>query len=126
MMGSIVWAQEALFIHIYLLMLMLGYVCSWVELPVQRKLCPIFVREVGLFDLHECFRGLTGSQLTPEIWGVTEIVPNVENSKFGDIDVILGILKLDKTKYLIVLSSSKGHKRNRSGSSWGETKTDLL
>ena len=51
---------------------------------------------------------------------------NVENPKLGDIDVILGILKLDKTKYLIVLSSSKGQKRNRSGSSWGETETDFL
>ena len=59
MMGIVVWAQEAVFNHIYLLMLMLGQVCSWVELPVQRRLCPIFVREVGSPDLHECFRGLT-------------------------------------------------------------------
>ena len=29
-------------------------------------------------------------------------MPNVENPKLGDIDVILGILKLDKTKYQIV------------------------
>ena len=72
MMGIVVWAQEAVFIHIYLLMLMLGQVCSWVELPVQRRLCPIFVREVGSPDLHECFRGLTGSQRTPRIWGVKE------------------------------------------------------
>ena len=71
MMGSVVWAQEAVFIHIYLLMLMLGQVCSWVELPVQRRFCLIFVREVGSPDLHECFRGLTGSQRTPRNWGVT-------------------------------------------------------
>ena len=70
MMGIVVWAQEAVFIHIYLLMLMLGQVCSWVELPVQRRLCPIFEREVGSPDLHECFRGLTGSQRTPRFWGV--------------------------------------------------------
>ena len=44
-----------------------GHVCSWVELPVQRRLCPIFVREVGSPDLHECFRGLTGSQRTPRV-----------------------------------------------------------
>ena len=39
--------------------------CIWVELPVQRRLCPIFVRNVGSPDIYECFRGLTGSQLTP-------------------------------------------------------------
>ena len=37
----------------------------WVELPVQRRLCPIFVRNVGSPDIHECFRGLMGSQRTP-------------------------------------------------------------
>ena len=41
-----------------------GYVLR-VELPVQRRLCPIFVRDVGSPDIHECFRGLTGSQRTP-------------------------------------------------------------
>ena len=40
--------------------------CILVELPVQRRLCPIFVRNVGSPDIHECFRGLTGSQRTPE------------------------------------------------------------
>ena len=35
------------------------------ELPVQRRLCPIFVRDVGSPDINECFRGLTGSQRTP-------------------------------------------------------------
>ena len=39
--------------------------CIWVELPVQRRLCPIVVRNVGSPDIHECFRGLTGSQRTP-------------------------------------------------------------
>ena len=29
-----------------------GYVL-WVELPVQRKLCPIFVSSVGLPHIHE-------------------------------------------------------------------------
>ena len=47
-----------------------GYVLR-VEVPVQRRLCPIFVRDVGSSDIHECFRGLTGSQRTPGIWGVT-------------------------------------------------------
>ena len=40
--------------------------CIWVELPVQWRLCPILVRNVGSPDIHECFRGLTGSQQTPE------------------------------------------------------------
>ena len=39
--------------------------CIWVELPVRRRLCPIFVRNVGSPDIHECFRELTGSQRTP-------------------------------------------------------------
>ena len=47
-----------------------GYVLR-VELPIQRRLCPIFVRDVGSPDIHECFHGLTGSQLTPRFWGVT-------------------------------------------------------
>ena len=33
--------------------------CIWVELPVQMRLCLIFVRNVGSPDIHECFRGLT-------------------------------------------------------------------
>ena len=39
--------------------------CIWVELLVQRRLCPIFVRNVGSPDIHECFHWLTGSQRTP-------------------------------------------------------------
>ena len=31
----------------------------------------IFVRNVGSPDIHEYFRGLTGSQRTPRFWGVT-------------------------------------------------------
>ena len=37
----------------------------WVELPVQRILCPIFMRNVGSPDIHECFHELTGSQRPP-------------------------------------------------------------
>ena len=50
-----------------------GYVLR-VELTVQRRLCPIFVKDVGSPDIHECFRGLTGSQRTPRIWGVTVLL----------------------------------------------------
>ena len=30
---------------------------SWVELPVQRRLCPIFMSGVELPDIHEYFAG---------------------------------------------------------------------
>ena len=33
-----------------------GYVL-WVELPVQRRLCPTFTSSVGLPDIHEYFAG---------------------------------------------------------------------
>ena len=46
-----------------------GYVLR-VELPVQRRLYPIFVRDVGSLDIHECFHRLTSSQRTPRFWGV--------------------------------------------------------
>ena len=39
---------------------------SWVELPVQRRLCLIFVGSVG-----SPVRGLTGCQRTPGFWAVT-------------------------------------------------------
>ena len=39
--------------------------CILVELPIQKRLCPIFVRNVGSPNIHECFRGLTSSQRTP-------------------------------------------------------------
>ena len=31
--------------------------CVWVELPVQRRLCQIFVRDVGSPDIHEYSAG---------------------------------------------------------------------
>ena len=49
---------------IYLPILMIGTGHSWLELPVQGRLCPISVSRVELPDIHECFRGLTGSQRT--------------------------------------------------------------
>ena len=49
----------------------LGQVCIWVELLVQRRLCPVFVSDVGSPDIHEYFRRLTGCQRTPRFWGVT-------------------------------------------------------
>ena len=35
-----------------LLIVEIGFV-PWVEFPVQRKFCPIFVSGVGLLDIHE-------------------------------------------------------------------------
>ena len=43
--------------YICLLMLMLGQVVFWVELPVQRRLCPIFVNSVRLPDIHKYSAG---------------------------------------------------------------------
>ena len=42
---------------IYLMMLMIGTGSSWVELPVQGRLCPIFVSRVRLPDIHEYSAG---------------------------------------------------------------------
>ena len=42
-----------------------------VELLIQRRLYPIFVRDVGSPGIYERFRRLMGSQRTPVIWGVT-------------------------------------------------------
>ena len=39
-----------------LLIIGTGFVL-WVELPVQRRLCPIFVSGVGLPDIHEYSAG---------------------------------------------------------------------
>ena len=39
--------------------------CIWVELPVQRRLCPIFVKKCRVTRHSRVFRGLTGSQRTP-------------------------------------------------------------
>ena len=50
------------FTHVVIILDCLGQVsyrcCIWVELPVQRRLCPIFVKNVGLLDIHEYSVGL--------------------------------------------------------------------
>ena len=56
-----IWAQVAVDIHINVILDCLGQVfyrfCIWVELPVQRRLCPIFMKNVGSPDIHECSAG---------------------------------------------------------------------
>ena len=42
---------------IYLLILMIGTGRSWLELPVQGRLCPISVSRVGLPDIHKYSAG---------------------------------------------------------------------
>ena len=71
-MGIVVWAQEAICIHIYLIVIILdclGQVscryCIRVELPVQRRLCPIFLKWRRVTRHPLVFRMLTGSQRTP-------------------------------------------------------------
>ena len=48
-MGIVIWAQEAVYIHICIIVIILdclGQVSCrcfiWVELPIQRRPCPIF------------------------------------------------------------------------------------
>ena len=45
------------FTHINVILDCLGQVCIWVELPIQRRLCPIFVSNVGLPDIYEFSAG---------------------------------------------------------------------
>ena len=89
MMGIVIGPKWPFYSCIWILdcwdRLYTGYVLR-VELPVQRRLCTIFVRDVESPGIHERFRGLTGSQRTPRIWGVT--------IKFFEIALSLGHLQL--------------------------------
>ena len=42
---------------VWLLLIVGTSFVPWVELPVQRRLCPIFVSGVGLPDIHEYSAG---------------------------------------------------------------------
>ena len=56
-MSIVVWAQVAvLLMYMSYDVVGTGYVL-WVELPVQRRLCPIFVSSVGLPDIHKYSAG---------------------------------------------------------------------
>ena len=43
--------------HVWSLLIIGTSFVPWVELPVQRRLCPIFVSGVGLPDIHEYSTG---------------------------------------------------------------------
>ena len=49
------------FSHVVIILDCLGHVsyrcCIWVELLVQRRLCPIFLKNVELPDIHEYSAG---------------------------------------------------------------------
>ena len=49
--------SDRFYSYIYLLMLMIGTGGSRVELPLQGRLCPIFVNYVGLPDIDEYSAG---------------------------------------------------------------------
>ena len=58
--------------HSYKCYIGLFWTCLYMGRALRTKeTLPDFVREVGSPDIHECFRGLTGSQRTPWFWGVT-------------------------------------------------------
>ena len=65
---------SGLFTHVVIILDCLGQVscrcCIWVELPVQRRL-PDFLKWRRVTRHPRVFCGLTGSQRTPRIWGIT-------------------------------------------------------
>ena len=68
------WSQVAIFTRTWIRCgrcKMLGQVVFWVELSVQRRLCPDFREWCQVTRHPRVFRGLTGCQRTPRKWGVT-------------------------------------------------------
>ena len=61
--------------------------------PHTKETLPYFVRDVGSPDIHECFRGLTGSQRTPEIWGVTYLHGSFLGSKMTSTCILVVVAK---------------------------------
>ena len=51
------WPYWIYILHILLIGTGLYRFCIWVELPIQRRLCPIFVKNVGSPDIHEYSAG---------------------------------------------------------------------
>ena len=57
MMMSIHGPKRPFLLMLSLMMLMIVTGGSWVEFPVQGRLCPIFMSRVGLPDVHEFSAG---------------------------------------------------------------------
>ena len=51
------WAQEVVCNQVIELGQVLDKFCIWVELSIQRRLCPILVKNVGSPDIHEYSTG---------------------------------------------------------------------
>ena len=56
--------------YIYLVMLMIGTGGSWVELPVQGRLCPIFCERCRVTRHLRVFLRVDGQSTDPREWGV--------------------------------------------------------
>ena len=56
-MSIVEWAQVAVLLMYMSSDVDVGTGGSWVELPVQRRLYPIFIRGVGLPDIHDYSAG---------------------------------------------------------------------
>ena len=90
-----------------------GDSCIWVELLVQMRLYPIFMRWCrGLPDIHECSVVLTGCQRTPNVLGRHKLhrfllttFPPAQKAA-SDAIVLTGTVNtsraiIDNTRYLI-------------------------
>ena len=70
-MSIVLWAQVAVFTHV------MSYDVDWDRLgtmgraPRTREILPDFRESCRVTRHSRVFRGLTGSQRTPRVWGVT-------------------------------------------------------
>ena len=98
LMDIVVWAPEAIFIHVVILGIILDYLGQDMQVlylgraPRTKETLPDFLKWRRVTRPPLVFRGLTGSQRTPGFWGVTPI-----NNAF----LALGFL------YMIISSGTK-------------------
>ena len=76
-MGIVVWAQEAVFIHICIIVIILDCLGQVMQVlyfgraPRTRETLPDFLKWRRVTRHPLVFRGLTGGQWIPGVWGVT-------------------------------------------------------
>ena len=63
------------FTHIYVILNCLGHVLFLGRAPRTKETLPVFRDQCRFTRRSRVFYGLTGSQRTPKIWGVTFIYP---------------------------------------------------
>ena len=91
-------------------------VVCWVELPEQRRLCPIFVKiwilingtqysGIGSPKIHINSPGLTGCQRDPRIWGVTHKYSSHYIIKFIGFMSIYYVINLDIVSSCMIFSN---------------------